>query len=155
MIRLWDFQCESCGKLWRDWPVTAKTVPASIRCSDCEGKATWARQRSRGQIHRSLSTMYNGKVDPRTGEVYESYEDKQKKLKAHGLVEGDIERLDDIMADGPEDTGPRDPNVQNVDANSDEEAHEQILKKLQTDPRVDRKNTGTPRERMLDSWFEL
>jgi len=155
MIRLWDFQCEGCDKLWRDWPVTAKKVPKSIRCPDCGGKATWTRQRGRAQVHRSLSTLYNGRVDPRTGESYESYEDKQKKLKAHGMVEGDIERLDDIMADGPEDTGSRDPNVQNVDANSDEEAHEQIIKKLQTDPRVDRTHSGTPRERMLDSWFQL
>jgi hypothetical protein len=49
------------------------------------------------QIHPSHSGLNYGQVNPQIGgEVVEDYAHKQRLLQEHGLVEGDIERRDDI-----------------------------------------------------------
>jgi hypothetical protein len=151
-LRLWDFATCACGRTHRDWPIDAPRIPKTIRC-ECGQRVGWLRQRSRAQVHRSLSTLYGEhRTDPQTGETYLSYEDKKRKLKAAGLEEGEVERVDDIMAEEGRPASEPDPNVGRLDADSDEEAHKQLLDMVYQDPRVDRKNSGTPRERLLDSW---
>ena len=151
-LRLWDFATCTCGRTHNDWPITSKRVPATIKCA-CGKRVGWVPQRSRAQIHRSLSTLYGEhRVDPQTGEAYLSYEDKKAKLKAQGRVEGDIERVDDIMSEDGRPASEPDPNVGRLDADSDEDAQRQLLDMVYRDPRVDRKNSGNPRERLLDSW---
>lgn len=155
MIRLWNYRCEKCGQSYPDWPVTTERVPRTIKCQ-CGARAGWARQKRMAQVHRSLSTLYDKRnPDPQTGEFYTSYEDKKRKLKAHGLVEGEIERLDDILASTePPPKEERDPNVHTIDADSEEDAIRQIRHQLYSDERVDRRQVGNPRP-MLDSWFSL
>ena len=154
-VRLWDFQCDDCGKRHDRYPYTSEHVPETIEC-ECGGKASWA-SGEQNHIHNTISSLYGRGIDPQYGCVVESYEHKKRLLREQGMVEGDgPERIDDIMNSGP--SGPpeeRNPDLEYVEASSDEEALELINRKLQSDPRVDRKRTGDVRTQMLDSGYEL
>ena len=157
-LRLWDFDTCECGKSHRDWPITSAKIPKTIKCDDCGERVGWIRHRG-NKIHRTLSSLYTGRPDPQTGEVYESYEDKKRILKERGLVEGDIERFEDIeddVAARMEQSRQRDPNVLIADSLED------ITQRIDTD-RVDRRHTGSimgrdgqnPETGLIDSWREL
>lgn len=152
-LRLWDFATCECGKSHSDWPIDAPKIPQTIKC-ECGKRVGWARSRG-NRLHRSISTLY-GRKDPQTGEVYESYEDKKKKLKARGLEETEVERLDDIENDVAAQMAKsrqRDPNVLIADS------LDEINERIDTD-RVDRASTGSLRGRegqdpetgLIDSW---
>ena len=96
MLRLWDYKCISCGKVHRDHPVDGDTIPKTIAC-DCGKRAGWTRLK-KNLIHRSISSLY-GKTDPRFGERVDSYEEKKRLLKEHGLEETEVEKYDDIQND--------------------------------------------------------
>jgi hypothetical protein len=153
-LRLWSFQTCECGRRHDDEPIDAPRVPETITC-ECGREVGWARQKRMAQVHRSLSTLYGRGVDPQTGVAYESYEHKKRVLKEQGREEVGIEREDDIMNDAAPEHGPRNPNVQTLDAESDEEVKKQLLDKVYQDPRVDRKHSGSPREQFLDSWLKF
>jgi hypothetical protein len=149
MIRLWDFATCSCGKRHNDEPIDSPRVPKTIGC-ECGKRVGWVRHK-RNHIHESVSTLYGRGVDPQFGCVVEDYGHKQQLLKEKGLVEVGIERVDDIMNDGAEDTGARNPAVGTLDAETDDGAVQELMDSLYQRPDVDRRHTGNPRP-MLDSW---
>ena len=152
MIRLWDYGCK-CGKNYRDYPVDAPRIPRTIKC-ECGKRAGWITARQ-NQIALSNSTMY-GKMDPRFGQVVESYGEKQRLLKEHGMVEGDVEKYDDIQNEVAEQTAKkteRSPNTLVADS------IDEIYERIDTD-RIDRGATGNLRGRadqdpetgLIDTW---
>ena len=149
MLRLWDFETCECGAKHKDEPIDAERVPERLTCA-CGREVGWVRHR-RNYIHESHSGLYDKGVDPQYGCKVESYGHKQQLLREKGMTEGGIERIDDIMNDEAPDTGARNPDVGNLNAESDEEAVEELMNSLYQHPAVDRKHTGNPRP-MLDSW---
>jgi|TARA_Y100000034_G_scaffold129071_1_gene184840 hypothetical protein len=156
-LRLWDFACE-CGKRYDSYPCDGAKIPKTIKC-ECGKRAGWAMGGKHNHIHRTISTLYGrGVVDPQTGVDYESYEHKQQVLREQGKTEGDVERFDDIMSEDPsdfQDTGPRSADLDYVDADTDEEAQQKIMEKLQTDPRLDRRRTGDARTQFVDEGIPI
>jgi len=153
MIKLWDFGC-ACGKEYRDWPCEGR-IPETIKC-ECGKRASWVKMR-KNQINLTASTMY-GKVDPRFGVKVEDYGHKKQLLREHGLVEGDVERHDDIQDDVEarkqrQDRHKRDPNTLVADS------LDEITDRISTDM-IDRRATGNlrgrpdqdPKTGLIQSW---
>lgn len=151
-LRLWDYDTCECGKNHRDWPITDKKIPKTIQC-ECGKRVGWVRGRQ-NQIHLSHSALY-GRTDPRTGETYADYGEKQADFRRRGLIEGDVERVEDIeneIAAQEAKRKERDPNVVVADG------VEELQAKLYKDDRIDWSKTGDPTKRgdteagLLDSW---
>ncbi len=156
-LRLWDFAC-SCGKTYRDWPITAKKVPQTIAC-ECGKRASWISRRQNA-IHESHSGMKYGEFDPQFGCVVESYGHKRQLMRERGMVEvGGPEKIDDIREDiaaqeaVAASRGPRDPNILQADSIPE------LMESIESNPELDRKHTGKLRGRegqdengLFDSW---
>ena len=64
---------------------------------------------------------------------------------------GGPERIDDIMND-VEETPERNAHAPGVGV---ADSVEDLMDVLQTDPRIDRRHTGAPRDQLLESWGSL
>lgn len=150
-VRLWDFQCDDCGKAHNRVPYSGDHVPETIDC-DCGGKASWAMGKTNG-LNMTHSGLYDLGADPSlNGENPQSYGERKRILREQGKVEvGGPEKLDDIMDDGPEDRGARNPDVGIIGANTDEEMMDQLMDMTYGDPRVSKRDTGDPRRELMDS----
>ena len=82
-IRLWDFGCEHCGKVYRDFPCAGR-VYKTIAC-ECGKRAEWITQKI-NQLTGSTSSMY-GRFEPGLGEYVESYDHKKRLMRKYGVEE--------------------------------------------------------------------
>jgi len=147
--RFQDFECDTCGKRHDSYLCTEERIPTIIKCTVCGESCSWAQSRRQG-MQGGNSSLYNNGVDPQYGCEVQSYGHKQQLLREKGLVEvGGPEKIDDIMNDGAEDTGERNPDVGFIDANSDEEFERKMMDKLYNDPRVDKQKTGDQRREFV------
>jgi len=150
MMRLWDYATCSCGKDHSGWPIDAPKIPKTIAC-ECGKRVGWMRGKQ-NHLHQSKSSLY-GKKDPRFGVTFADKGEKDRYLKEKGIIEGDIEREDDILGESDPKKTKRDPNM--LVADSLEDLQAQIGK-----TGYDRQNTGSLTGRdgqdketgLIDSW---
>jgi len=114
-------------------------IPKTVKCS-CGKRASWAMMERAAQIHPSHSGMNYGRVNPQIGkEIVQDYAHKNKLLREGGLIEGEVEKPDDIAQDYYDRKKRADarPEVEVLRADSIED-----LKALVPKDRVDWKNTS-------------
>ena len=150
-LRLWDYQCDHCGTRHDNHIYTAQRIPKTIKC-ECGKRAGWAGFKT-NFIHPTLSSLYDLGKDPQLdGANPQSYDDRKRTLKEQGKVElGPPERIDDIIND-IEETPEHHTHAPEVGV---ADSIEDLMKVLQTDPRIDRRHTGAPRDQLLESWGSL
>lgn len=138
MLRFWDYRCPTCGRVYRDQPVTGEHVPPTMACA-CGGRAEWTFMR-KNHIHATHRGMKYGEFDPQFGCVVEDYGHRQRLLRERGMVDaGGPETMDQIMERTFEQQQrtrtERTPDVLAADS------LEEIGAKIDRD-RIDRKHTG-------------
>jgi len=153
MIRLWDYKCEECSNVVRDWPYSTKHVPRTIPCPACGGRCTWTTMR-KNHIHSTAGGMKYGQFDPQFGCVVEDYGHRQRLLRERGMREvGGPETREQIAEDLYERRAKqaaaraRGDSRQVLRADSIEEITSQIDQDM-----IDRRATGSMRRPMQDSW---